>query len=316
MGSESRDDGAVRGRVFDIKRFALHDGPGIRTTAFLKGCPLACVWCQNPEGIPLKRIVVYHPEQCIHCELCVAACPNGAISTRPGEHRFIHIDRSRCECDGSCIAVCPSGALRWDSTEYTAKQLVEEFLRDQVFYRTSTGGVTLSGGEPLAQTDFAEAVLRLSRDAALHTAIETTLHTTNAVLERMIPLVDLFLTDIKLWDPEEHRRYTGVDNRLILENATFLADRGATMLIRIPLIPQTTTSPENIAAIARFVRSLPGHHQLELINFNPLAAGKYQMLEKTYPYAAYTAPLPDEQVASLAEVVRSEGVPVVGENPD
>ena len=301
----------LRGRVFDIKRFALHDGPGIRTTAFLKGCPLACTWCQNPEGIPLKRMVVYHPEQCIKCEHCVAACPRGAISTRPGERRFIHVDRKRCDCDGTCIAACPTGALRWDSSEYTAYQLVEEFLRDRVFYRNSGGGVTLSGGEPLVQADFAESVLKLSREHGLHTAIETTLHTGKVVLERMIPVVDLFLTDIKLWDNDEHKRYTGVDNTLILENVRFLADAGATMLIRVPLIPETTTSPENLSSIAAFVRSLPGNHKLELINFNPLASGKYAMLEQPYPYSRFTSPLPDSVVKELAEVVRSEGVEVV-----
>ncbi len=310
-GTAQNNDSALSGRVFDIKRFALHDGPGIRTTVFLKGCPLACTWCQNPEGIPLKRLVMYHPDQCIRCERCVAACKNGAISTCPGERRFIHIDRSRCECDGSCIEACPTGALRWDSTEYTPEQILREVRRDEVFYRNSGGGVTLSGGEPLAQAQFAREVLRLCRDAGLHTAIETTLHTTQEVLGGILPLVDLFLSDIKLWDAEEHRRYTGVDNRIILENVKFLAREGASMLIRVPLIPETTTSPENIAAIARFVRDLPGEHSLELLNFNPLAAGKYQMLEKPYPYEQYTTQLPAEQVEALREIVRTAGVTAV-----
>lgn len=301
----------LRGRVFDIKRFALHDGPGIRTTVFLKGCPLACTWCQNPEGIPLKKMVVYHPEQCIRCEQCVTACPNGAITTRPGERRFIHIDRTRCDCDGTCIEACPTRALRWDSTEYTAEQLLREVERDEVFYRNSGGGVTLSGGEPLSQAPFARKLLELCKAAGLHTAIETTLQTTPTVLTGMLPVVDLFLTDIKLWDPEQHRRYTGVDNGIILENVRFLAGKGAHMLVRVPLIPETTTSRENIAAIARFVGALPGGHALELINFNPLAAGKYEMLERPYPYARYTSPLPEEDVEELRCLVRAEGVTVI-----
>jgi len=301
----------LTGRVFDIKRFALHDGPGIRTTVFLKGCPLACIWCQNPEGIPMKPLVMYHPEQCIRCERCVGACPNGAISTHPGERRFIHIDRSRCECHGSCIEACPTGALRWDSSEYTPEQILSEVRRDEVFYRNSGGGVTLSGGEPLAQPRFAREVLRLCREAGLHTAIETTLQTNRDVLRDVLPHVDLFLSDIKLLDPQEHRRYTGVDNRVILENMTFLAQEGADILIRVPLIPDTTTSPENIAGIARFVHDLPGEHSLELLNFNPLATGKYQMLEKPYPYAQYTTQLPQEQVDELKQIVRAAGVTAV-----
>lgn len=304
---------ALVGNVFDIKRFALHDGPGIRTTAFLKGCPLACVWCQNPEGIPVQRTVVFRPEECIRCERCVSACPRGAISTSPGARRFIEIDRSRCDCDGSCIAACPSEALRWDSSEYTVEALVEALCRDRVFYEQSGGGVTLSGGEPLHQREFAERVLRRCKEEGLHTALESTLHTSKRVLTDIAPYVDLFLADIKLWDSDEHMRYTGQHNSKIVENIRFLAEEGMNVLIRIPLIPETTTAAGNISSIAAFVRSLPGDIRVELINFNPLAAGKYEMLQKEYPYSEYTSSLPDEEVERFAELVRAEGVSLVGE---
>lgn len=322
------ETGTITGRVFDIKRFALHDGPGIRTTAFLKGCPLACRWCQNPEGIPRDPLLFYHREQCIRCRRCIGVCPEGALSAREehsggaGDTRntsdtndqgartdFITIDRSLCRGCGQCIEACPTRALTWDSTLYTVEELFQELQKDRVFFDSSGGGITLSGGEPLAQPEFVQALLERCHTQGLHTALETTLQTSRAVLERVLPLTRLFLADLKLADPEEHRRFTGVANQQILENARFLADRKAPILFRLPLIPQTTTSHDNISRIARFVKSLPGNYSLELINFNPLASGKYRMLGQPYPYADHTAPLPEPEVEALAALVRAEGVP-------
>ncbi|SIQ15976.1 glycerol dehydratase, cobalamin-independent, small subunit [Alkalispirochaeta americana] len=309
------ETGAITGRVFDIKRFALHDGPGIRTTAFLKGCPLACRWCQNPEGIPRTPLLFYHREQCIRCRRCIAVCPEGALSAREDQPDganpdFITIDRSLCRGCGLCIEACPTRALTWDSSLYTVEELFQELQKDRVFFDTSGGGITLSGGEPLAQPEFVQALLERCLAEGLHTALETTLQTSRAVLERVLPLTKLFLADLKLADSEEHRRFTGVENQQILDNARFLADRKAPILFRLPLIPKTTTSHDNISGIARFVKSLPGNYSLELINFNPLASGKYRMLGQPYPYADYTAPLPETEVEALAALVRAQGVPL------
>lgn len=301
----------LSGLVFDVKRFALHDGPGIRTTAFLKGCPLTCPWCQNPEGIVSHRLLWYDRHLCIKCGACVAACPNGALRAHPGAERFIEIDRNACDKNGSCVRSCPSGALHWDSTRYTVVELVDLLERDRVFYDSSGGGVTLSGGEPLVQAEFAHAVLTEARTRSLHTAIESTLSTSRRTLERIVPVVDHILADIKIWDRELHRSIVGVDNEPILSNISYLANVGTTLTIRIPLIPGITALAENIRPIAAFVRDLPGQVPLELINFNPLAAGKYRALERKYEFASYTSPYPPEEYAAFVEIARKEGAHVV-----
>lgn len=301
----------MTGIVFDIKRFAIHDGPGIRTTAFLKGCPLSCPWCQNPEGIARERQLWYTPSQCIHCASCVTACTVGALTAGPDSSHFIHIDRRKCTLAGDCISACPTGALVWTGETYAPHQLVDTFVRDQVFYDSSGGGITLSGGEPLMQAPFAREVLRLSNEAGLRTALETTLFTSRRVLESVLPYTDHILADIKIWDRDAHRRTVGVDNEPILSNIRFLAERGVPLTIRIPLIPGMTTREENIRPIARFVAGLPGDVPLELINFNPLASGKYRALEQEYEFAAYTAPYSEKEMADFTEFAAQEGVHLV-----
>jgi pyruvate formate lyase activating enzyme len=296
-----------------VQRFSIHDGPGIRTTAFLKGCPLTCAWCQNPEGIPLKRIMWYHPERCIRCERCVQACPHGALAAHPERERFIEIDRKRCSDTCPAVDACPTGALEWDSHWYTPRELVTLFERDMSFYESSGGGITLSGGEPLHQPAFTEEVLRLSREAGLHTALETTLFASPATLDRLLPLVDLFLSDIKLADTAAHRQETGVPNERILKNMRRLAADGAPLLVRIPLIPETTTSEENLRATARLVRDLPGDVPVELINFNPLPKSKYDALGSEWKWAEWRSPFPAETMERFRTIVAEEGVTVVGE---
>ncbi len=299
--------GNASGLIFDVKRFALHDGPGIRTTAFLKGCPLACPWCHNPEGIAKRRLVWYDAHRCIKCRACIASCPRSALTSHPDGAHFIHVDRTACDLTGSCIDVCPTGALRWDSRSYTVGELVDLLERDRLFYETSGGGVTLSGGEPLSQEKFAHAVLAECRERGLHTAIETTLFASHRTLDRFIPVVDHFLVDIKVWDSELHRRTAGVDNKPILDNIRLLAERGSTLTVRIPLIPGITATAENIRPTARFVRDLPGTVPLELINFNPLASGKYLVLAQDYAFSSYNAPYSEEEYRVFVDIARSEG---------
>lgn len=301
----------LTGPIFDIKRFALHDGPGIRTTAFFKGCPLRCLWCQNPEGLSHRRALWYHQQRCIRCGACLAACPNNVLTAHPDETSFIHVDRDTCDLSGACVDVCPSTALEFDSRDYNPEELLEVFLRDEVFYGTSGGGVTLSGGEPLAQPKFAVKVLELCRGAGLNTAIETTLHVPRSTVESVVGLVDHFLTDVKLMDVESHRRYTGVDNARIHGNLAWLAEQDVDITVRLPLIPGVTATDQNVSAVARFVKGLPGDRPLELINFNPLASGKYLALDMPYAFVSVTAPLDPDVVSSLADTARNEGVKVV-----
>jgi len=301
----------LTGRVFDIKRFALHDGPGIRTTAFLKGCPLSCPWCHNPEGIRSETVLWYHPQRCIQCRSCVTACPHSALSAHPDDSRFIHIDRQTCKLAGACVSACPTNALEWDSRTYDAGELANELLADRVFFDTSGGGVTLSGGEPLLQADFAREVLRLVHQQGVHTAVESTLYVSEKMMDSFRPVVDHWLVDIKLWDSAEHLKQTGVKNERILANIRHLAETGAAMTLRIPLIPGITVREENIAPTARFVASLPGEIPLELVNFNPLAKGKYEALGLAYHFHEQNAPFDTEYVESLKDIARAEGAILV-----
>lgn len=268
----------MNGTVFEVKRFAVHDGEGLRTTLFLKGCPLRCPWCQNPEGIDPRPALWYAPAVCVGCGGCVDSCPAGALSL----DGRVHVDRTACTLCGRCVDLCPSGALSLCGRTVSPREAAELLLRDRVFFGAD-GGVTLSGGEVLLQWEFAVQVLGLCRAEGAHTAVETSMQGPREALEALLPVTDQFLVDIKLFDPEEHRRILGVDNRLILANYQFLHDRGARVLTRTPLIPGYTDTEDNIHAIARYIRSVDPEAPYELLNFNPLCRSKYSALEQDYP---------------------------------
>jgi pyruvate formate lyase activating enzyme len=297
----------IRALIFDIKRFALHDGPGIRTTAFIKGCPLACVWCQNPEGIESKPVLWYSDSQCIRCEHCIEVCPENALESDTDKKPFINIDRAVCDRAGNCVKSCPSGALHWDSRSYSAEELTEQLVRDAAFYESSGGGITLSGGEPLFQAEFSLEVLKKCKNRGFQTAIETTLYASRSVIEKTVPYVDLYLADLKLINNEEHKKYTGVENVLILKNMEYLAGLGRPMTIRVPLIPGLTDTEENITGIAKFVTCLEGDIPIELLNFNPLAESKYVAMGLQYRFAEILSKLPDEKVTELKSILQNEG---------
>lgn len=291
----------MNGLIFDLKRFAVHDGGGLRTTLFLKGCPLRCPWCQNPEGLEQRPTLLPTRSKCIGCATCVSVCPQKALTCTDS----IHIDPQLCRQCGQCAAACPTEALSLVGKEISPEDAAQLLLRDRVFYEKG-GGITLSGGEVLQQGAFARQVLQICHDAGVHTAIETSLYGRRAILESLLDVVDLFIVDIKLLDPHTHRKIIGVDNSLILDNYRFLVHQGANVLVRTPLIPGYTDDEENIRAIARFCWNTDPNADYELLNFNPLCRSKYDALECPYPVSG--AALPQEKIDRLYEIICQVGL--------
>lgn len=291
----------MNGFVFEVKRFAVHDGPGLRTTLFLKGCPLRCPWCQNPEGLHLEPRLWYKEADCLRCGNCVAACQERALAL----DERVHIDQVACTLCKRCLDACPTGALLLDGREVSADEAEETLLQDAVFYAEG-GGITLSGGEVMAQWPFALELLRRMRARGVDTAIETCLLVKQDVLSRFLELVDHFIVDIKYFDGAEHRRVLGESNELILANYRYLVEKGADVLVRTPLIPGYTATEANIRAIARFVRLTDANARYELLNFNPLCRSKYAALEEDYPVSGQ--PFSAGEMEAFYAILREEGI--------
>jgi len=296
----------VTGRIFNIQRFSLHDGPGIRTTVFLKGCTLRCRWCHNPESLSAEKELVFVAEKCIGCGACFEACPTGALSLVEGQRRY---DAVKCRLCGKCAEACFAGALELEGRDVTVEEVVEEVLRDRIFYETSGGGVTLSGGEPLMQADFAAEVLARCRAEALHTAVDTAANVPWDAFERTLPHTSLVLLDLKLLDEERHRVATGAGNALILENARRLGAGEVPVVVRVPVIPGQTDDAQNLAAIAEFVGEMERVEEVELLPYHRFAEAKYRRLRLGYALEG-TEPPSAERLAELAGHFASRGIPV------
>jgi len=297
-------DAHIAGRIFDIQRFAIHDGPGIRTTVFLKGCPLRCAWCQNPESISLEGEVFFTPSRCGLCGACVKACRHGAQRIEDGRRVY---DRARCVRCGACVKACLSEALELAGRDATVGEVLDVVERDRPFYDTSGGGATLSGGEPLMQPEFAAAFLREAKRRDLHTCLDTTGYAPWSVLEGVRPHTDLFLYDVKLLDDGEHRRFTGVGNGEILDNLRRLVAAGANVVLRCPIIPTVNDSPEHLARLAGFVRGLDPSPPCNVLPYHHLAASKYERLGRVYPLAELKT-APEESARAWVEQLNSLGV--------
>lgn len=276
------DQSSIQGTIFDIQRFSTHDGEGIRTNVFLKGCPLACVWCQNPEGIDPKIEPIWLPDKCIYCKACSDYAPD-AISW-DGDNLVINY---AYQGDWSkIIEKCPTTALRFNAGKMTVLQLLTELKKDEVFYKFG-GGVTFSGGEPLIQIDFLELALIASKQRGWNTAIETALNVSWSSIERVLPYVDTLFADFKIFDNHEHMKHTFVSNNLIKENIGHLltSEFKDKAIIRTPLIPIYTATKENISMIAKYISKIYPEVKYELLNYNPLAISKYPFTNLTYCFS-------------------------------
>jgi pyruvate formate lyase activating enzyme len=299
------------GLVFNIQRYSIHDGPGIRTIVFLKGCPLRCPWCANPEGLDVRPVLSYNAVLCTKCRRCAGVCPKGAISF--WEEGGLSIGRDRCGLCGACAASCPSGALRIFGGRMTVRQVLEEVQKDAAFYRRSGGGLTLSGGEPLSSPGFSLALLkRAQEEYAFDTAVETSFFAPPQTAEALFPYVRHILADIKLMDSRRHRECTGVDNALILENIRRAAFSGASLIIRFPFIPGINDDEENLNAMAEFLAGLERPVPLEILPYHEFGRGKFESLGLCYPLADRKIAAPGKEEIDRAEdFLRRKGVRVI-----
>jgi pyruvate formate lyase activating enzyme len=299
-----------RGIIFDFQRFSLHDGPGIRTTIFLKGCPLKCLWCHNPESQAMDLELAFTLSKCFYCGKCLEVCPEKAVQFENPQR----IDRSRCTVCGLCVALCPTGALEVIGKEVTVEELVREVEKDRPFYEESGGGVTISGGEPLAQFDFTVELVRRLKARDFHVALDTSGYAEGKEedwnkLKILAELVDLVLYDIKLLDTEKHRYYVGVENRGILENARRLFHlHPEKLFLRYPLIPGVNDGEGDIVCLQSFLKGFPGV-QVEILPYHRLGVGKYSRIGKEYTLSTLLPPT-EEAVARVRKRL-SETLPEV-----
>jgi len=280
---EKKTENGITGFVFDIQGYSVDDGPGIRKLVFLKGCRLRCPWCSNPESQKFAPEVEFFPQKCVQCGYCLEVCPKDAINSNLALGDGFKIDRSLCDDCGECAIRCPTGALREIGYFITVDEVIEEVEKDRSYYRKSGGGVTLSGGEPLAQPQFASEILKRCFEMNIHAAIETAGYVPWEYLECVLPFTDLIIYDVKHWDEEIHKRITGESNREIIQNLYRLSRTGKEILIRVPLIPGFNTDPNTLTEIARLLKDKNLRH-VSFLPFHQLGKSKYRRLSREYRY--------------------------------
>ncbi len=296
----------LAGMVFDIRKYSVHDGPGIRTTVFLKGCPLRCSWCHNPEGQARQPEILYRSARCIQCDTCLVLCPQGAVSRQDS---LTSIQPQKCDLCGLCIKECYAEALQIAGRSMSIQEVMSEIGQDLIFYEQSKGGVTISGGEPLLQPDFLLGLLQACKSIGIHTAVDTSGYASWEVLDRVRPFTDLFLYDLKLMDSERHRQHTGVPNEPILRNLKKLADKGHPLIVRIPIIPGINDDVENLAQTEEFLAGIATLQRVDLLPYHRIGEGKYLSLQREYSLA-HIKPPQTEQMQFAAGIFSGGRLPV------
>jgi pyruvate formate lyase activating enzyme len=330
----------VTGTIFDIKKYSVHDGPGIRTTVFFKGCPLECAWCHNPEGQRMSAEIMFYSDRCSACGICVSICLNQAVIPKDVDHEItgvhpnwpvvlkegsdgkdsgspdmnrayeIHTLREKCTACGECVKACPSGAREVAGRVVTSDELIQEIMKDVVFYDSSGGGVTFSGGEPLMQPDFLLVLLRECKEREIHTAVDTCGCAKWETLSAIVPYADLILYDLKCMDAGMHFELTGRRNEVIIENLTRLSKTHNNVTVRFPLIPGVNDNEENIVSMGEFLSSLSREGKspcIDVLPYHKTGMGKYERLGRVYNILHIARPA-DEVVDSVVEKLRRLGL--------
>lgn len=291
----------MNGTIFNIQKFCVNDGPGIRTTVFLKGCPLRCIWCHNPESKKTAPEMFYNAQKCVKCGRCAKACDKVCHEFSDDVHLY---DREKCAVCGKCAEVCPTEALETAGYEISVEDALRDVLKDKVFYDNSGGGMTVSGGEPMLQFDFTLSLMKSAKEAGLHTCMETCGYAPEERYREIAPYVDIFLFDYKITDPEKHRECTGVTNELILSNLRMLDGAGSKIILRCPIIPTVNDTEEHLSAIANLANSLSNVLEINIEPYHPLGSGKSEMLGREYALQGLGFP-EEETVKGWIETVKS-----------
>ena len=298
------------GRLFAIKRFALHDGPGIRTTVFMKGCPLRCIWCHNPEGLRHEPQLAFYPHLCIACDKCYQACPSGALRKRSSP--IEDYEKEKCVLCGKCVEACPARAIELIGRDLSPDEVIMEIERDKHFYDTSGGGMTVSGGEPLSQADFTAELLSRCSGLGIPTILDTCGVAPFDDLDKCLEFTDHVYFDVKVVDDEKHKRLTGSSNRLILENLRRLGDSGKPLTIRIPLVKGLNDSPEDVSSFIDLIESLPPPTNLcriEIIPYHKTGESKYRSIGLEYELKSQEIHS-QEDLESIVALFKARGLTV------
>lgn len=299
----------ITGNVFNIQGYCIHDGPGIRTNIFLKGCPLKCLWCQNPESQVMKPEVIYYADRCVTCGKCMAACSKGAIAAN-GQKMVT--DKSICDCCGDCVQVCKAEARSVIGEKISVSQIYEKIVKDKIFYDSSGGGITITGGEPLAQPAFSAAILQECKKNGIHTAIETCGCARWEDIEKVMQYTDLVLYDIKQMDSDEHKRCTGKSNERILQNLTRISkELQKPVIVRIPIVPGYNDSEENMHETGQFVKNgVPTCMEVNLLPYHSMGEAKREQMGKE-PNDFKSRTPSEEELVKLKDIIASYGLKVI-----
>jgi pyruvate formate lyase activating enzyme len=293
------------GIIFNIQRYSIHDGPGIRTTVFLKGCPLKCKWCSNPESINPFPELFLRKDQCDQCEKCIEVC---AINAFFLENETIQINRAECNLCLKCIDICPSDVINKTGKKASVDDIVSEIMQDELFYINSGGGVTISGGEPLSQLEFTLNLLKEFKKKSLHTTLDTTGYAKLEEFEKILPYTDLFLFDIKHLNSEAHQKATGIPNEIILKNFKNCLEKGNKVWVRVPVIPNFNDSNRYINTLGNFLSEKP-IEKVSLLKYHEWGRHKYKYLDRIYPLKSI-AFISDEKIQALKNILESYGLEV------